>query len=126
MNSFSSVSLDPPLVLFSLGKEVSRLSAFTQTSHYAVHVLREDQADLCWRFVKSNNGFEDVATRINTKGVPIFDTCLARFELELTQTIDGGDHIIFLCQVLDTMVKNGDPLIFYNKHMNGIEEKTGN
>ena len=97
INSFASVSLDPPLVLFSLGNHIGRLSAFTRNKHYAVHILRSDQSSLCWDFTKSHNAFLHNDTRTNEFGIPIFDTCLARFELELDQLLEGGDHKIFLC-----------------------------
>lgn len=111
-NSFSSVSLDPPLVLWSIGRHSRRFDAFAEASHYAVHVLAEDQADLCWRFSKSGSDFSDLDLSWNEHGVPLLPQALARFECSVADRFAAGDHMILLGRVLDLETQDGPPLLF--------------
>lgn len=111
-NSFSSVSLDPPLVLWSIGRHSRRFDAFAGSSHYAVHVLAEHQADLCWRFSKSGSDFGDLDLSWNEHGVPLLPQALARFECSVADRFAAGDHMILLGRVLDLETRDGAPLLF--------------
>jgi flavin reductase (DIM6/NTAB) family NADH-FMN oxidoreductase RutF len=111
-NSFSSVSLDPPLVLWSIGRHSRRFDAFANASHYAIHVLAEDQADLCWRFSRSGADFADLDLSWNEHGVPLLPQSLARFECSVADRFAAGDHTILLGRVLDLETQNGAPLLF--------------
>jgi flavin reductase (DIM6/NTAB) family NADH-FMN oxidoreductase RutF len=111
-NSFSSVSLDPPLVLWSIGRHSRRFDAFANSSHYAIHVLAEDQADLCWRFSKSGSDFGDLDLSWNEHGVPLLPQALARFECSVADRFAAGDHMILLGHVLDLETQDGAPLLF--------------
>lgn len=111
-NSFSSVSLDPPLVLWSIGRHSRRFDAFANCAHYAIHVLAEDQADLCWRFSKSGYDFTDLHLAWNTHGVPLLPRALARFECSVADRFSAGDHMILLGRVLELETNEGAPLLF--------------
>jgi flavin reductase (DIM6/NTAB) family NADH-FMN oxidoreductase RutF len=111
-NSFSSVSLDPPLVLWSIGRHSRRFEAFANSSHYAIHVLAEHQADLCWRFSKSGSDFSDLDLSWNEHGVPLLPQALARFECGVADRFAAGDHMILLGHVLDLEMQDGAPLLF--------------
>jgi flavin reductase (DIM6/NTAB) family NADH-FMN oxidoreductase RutF len=111
-NSFSSVSLDPPLVLWSIGRHSRRFDAFANSSHYAIHVLAEDQADLCWRFSKSGSDFADLDLVWNEHGVPLLPRALARFECSVADRFAAGDHMILLGRVLELETQEGAPLLF--------------
>ena len=111
-NSFSSVSLDPPLVLWSIGRQSRRCDAFSNASHYAFHVLAEDQIDLCWRFSKSGTDFAGLDLSWNEHGVPLLPRALARFECSVADRFPAGDHMILLGHVLELETQDGPPLLF--------------
>ncbi len=99
-NSFSSVSLDPPLVLFSLGRRAYSLWDFLSTGHFAVNVLADDQHELSTRFARSmTDKFTGVDVETWDHGCPILAHCHANFECSIAYTYAGGDHVIFVGQV---------------------------
>lgn len=111
-NSFASVSLDPPLVLWSPARASSRFGAFVAAAHYAVHVLAEDRADLAGRFARSGQGFGPVAHEA-PHGVPLLaEGWVARFVCARTAVHDGGDHAIIVGRVLRVETAQGAPLVF--------------
>ncbi|MER8366131.1 flavin reductase family protein [Mesorhizobium sp. M0306] len=111
-NSFSSVSLNPPLVLWSIGRHSRRFEAFANSAHYAIHVLAEDQIDLCWRFSKSGTDFADLDLSWSEHGVPLLPRALARFECSVADRFPAGDHMILLGRVLELQTQEGLPLLF--------------
>lgn len=116
-NSFASVSMDPPLVLWSPAKSSSRFGVFSTVSHYAIHILAEDQADLCMRFAKGDAGFADLPHDLNAQGVPVLRGALARFDCAQHATHDGGDHLIVVGRVLRFDLVPGRPLLFSQGRM---------
>ena len=112
-NSFSSVSLDPPLVLWSASRASRRYPAFRDAEHMAIHVLAENQMDLCRAFSASAHAFDQVDWRESERGVPLLQGCLARFECERYAEYDGGDHAILVGRVLKASVRQGLPLLLY-------------
>jgi flavin reductase (DIM6/NTAB) family NADH-FMN oxidoreductase RutF len=111
-NSFSSVSLDPPMVLWSIGRHSRRFAAFAHCVHYAVHVLAADQAELCWRFAKSGTDFTGLELSLSSRGVPLLPRSLARFECAVANRVEAGDHVVLLGRVLEMRTESGAPLIF--------------
>ena len=113
-NSFSSLSLDPPLVLWAPDKSSRRCAYFTQAQHFAIHVLGQEQTDLCWQVAKDGNCLADANLPQNAEGVPILPDCLARFECSHYATYPGGDHEIVVGQVIRAAMRNtGDALAFF-------------
>lgn len=111
-NSFSSVSLDPPLILWSPAKTSSRHDFFAGATHFAIHVLAADQGELSSRFTRGGLGFNEFTWDENPEGVPIIPGTLSRFECERASVYDGGDHSILLGRVLRAAHREGDPLCF--------------
>jgi flavin reductase (DIM6/NTAB) family NADH-FMN oxidoreductase RutF len=111
-NSFASLSLDPALVLWSPAKAAQRYPFFATARHYAIHVLRQDQADLPARFSRSGPGFHGLDWLPNAEGVPTLPGALARFDCAQHATHDGGDHLIIVGQVLRLALEEGEPLVF--------------
>lgn len=111
-NSFSSLSLDPALVLWSPAKASQRYRFFAAARHYAIHVLGQDQADLPARFSRGGRGFEGLDWCRNAEGVPTLPGALARFDCAQHATHDGGDHLIIVGQVLRLALEEGEPLVF--------------
>lgn len=111
-NSFSSVSLDPPLVMWGIGRHSSRFAAFAECEHFAVHVLALEQHDLCWRFARSGQDFSGVDLAYNDEGAPLLPGALARFECKTTDRFTGGDHEMLLGRVLRMTSREGEPMVF--------------
>ncbi|AEG50856.1 flavin reductase domain protein FMN-binding protein [Sphingobium chlorophenolicum L-1] len=113
-NSFNSVSLDPPLVLWSLNKASSSLSAFLEGGHFAVHILSADQKDFSARF-GSRNGvrFADLEVDRGVGGVPLLRDCTTRFQCRLAFCYDGGDHQILVGEVVEFAHQDRPPLVYH-------------
>ncbi|CAG9169441.1 flavin reductase family protein [Cupriavidus pampae] len=115
-SSFNSVSLDPPLVLWSLAMRASSLPMFRAGSHYIINVLAASQLDLCQRFATlKGDRFAGVDYRLSENGLPILANALAWFECHNRSRYDEGDHVIFVgeverCGILDA---GGQPLVFH-------------
>ena len=111
-NSFSSLSLDPPLVLWSPAKSSQRYPFFAAAEHFAIHVLGQGQADWPRRFSRQGEGFAGLDWRTNAEGVPVLPGALARFDCRRHAVHDGGDHLIIVGQVLRLALEEGEPLVF--------------
>ncbi|WP_082497592.1 flavin reductase [Pseudorhodoferax sp. Leaf267] len=115
-NSFSSVSLEPPLVLWSLRKASKSIEIFRGARSFVINVLAEDQDHLSSRFATSSiaDKFDGVAWKTGYDDMPLVDDCVARFECSVFQQHDAGDHIVFIGQVQAfEVVREEDPLVFY-------------
>jgi 3-hydroxy-9,10-secoandrosta-1,3,5(10)-triene-9,17-dione monooxygenase reductase component len=120
-SSFNSVSLEPPLVLFSLGRASSSWDAFIHADLFGVNVLRESQQDLSTRFAKTaTDKFEGVPYELGATGVPLLKGVLAHFECRVRHRYDGGDHVIFVGEVLHFEHDEGDPLIYFGSRYRGL------
>ncbi len=113
-NSFNSVSLDPPMVLWSLARQARSLPAFQAATHWAVHVLAADQEALSNRFARSGEDkFAGLVLAHGLGGVPLLDGCAARFECRNAFQHEGGDHLIFVGEVLAFERAEREPLLFH-------------
>lgn len=115
VSAFSSLSLDPPLVLFCLGNSTSSMDAFKAFGHFAINILSERQRDLSIRFAsRSADKWQGVPTTTWTSGVPILSGCLANLECSLVNIVDGGDHQIFIGKVEKLKhQEGGSPLVYF-------------
>jgi flavin reductase (DIM6/NTAB) family NADH-FMN oxidoreductase RutF len=112
-NSFSSVSLDPPLVLWCLSRRSPSLEPLRSAEGFVVNVLSRDQESLVGRFSQpSTDKFAGVAWRSSRAGAPILDGAIAHFECAHHIEYDGGDHVIFVGRVESFAVRNGEPLVY--------------
>ncbi|MEM6563170.1 MAG: flavin reductase family protein [Pseudomonadota bacterium] len=112
VNSFSSVSLDPPMVLWCLANDSNRYAEFAEATHFAIHVLAEGQSELAWAFARSSQAFDALTVNVNEAGVPVFAECLARFECATAQRHAAGDHQIVVGHVTSAAYAAGQPLVF--------------
>lgn len=113
-NSFNSVSLDPPLVLWSLALQSTNLPAFRQARSWAVHILAADQEDMSSRFASAGaDKFAGLEVRDGPEGAPLIEGCAARFGCATAFEHEGGDHAIFIGRVIDFMAREALPLVFH-------------
>lgn len=113
VNSFTSVSLDPPLVLWSLERDSTTFATFEAATHYTVNILTESQQDLSQRFSQTENRhMEGLACETGENGCAILPHVLAFLECAIDQRLDGGDHIILLGRVMRFARFAGQPLLF--------------
>lgn len=114
-SSFNSVSLDPPLVLWSLAKTAQSIAAFCGSGHFAVHVLAADQASLSNHFARSGGDkFSSLEWEKGLLGSPLLTPYASRFECRTLHQYEGGDHIIFVGEVVNCDQQNGRPLVFHH------------
>jgi flavin reductase (DIM6/NTAB) family NADH-FMN oxidoreductase RutF len=114
-NSFSSVSLDPPLVLWSLQNNSDVFAHFASPRHYAINVLAREQQALSSHYAKKGQHvIEDAHFSPGKFGTPIIRDALVSFECEHHANHEGGDHVIIVGRVVDMAAREGgDPLLFY-------------
>ena len=113
-NSFSSVSLKPPMVLWSLAKTSSSIGAFHDAAHFAVHVLSAEQEALSVRFAtKGTDRFGGTTVDRGPDGIPMLPDCAARFICRTAHRHEGGDHVIFVGEVLQLQHSERPPLVFH-------------
>ena len=112
-NSFNSVSLDPPMVLWSIARTSSNIATFTAASHFAVHILASDQDVLASHFSKRGvDRFAGLSLDRGPGGVPLLDGCAARFQCRMAFQYEGGDHLILVGEVLEFDHHDREPLVF--------------
>jgi flavin reductase (DIM6/NTAB) family NADH-FMN oxidoreductase RutF len=125
VNSFGALSLEPPLVLWSLRRVSPSLPAFEAANHFAVNVLAETQVDLSRRFAAPQAGhgrFDEGHWTVGLGGAPVLAGCAAVFECERVAVHDGGDHRLFIGRVLRLADIALAPLIFQSGHYHMLGE----
>jgi flavin reductase (DIM6/NTAB) family NADH-FMN oxidoreductase RutF len=123
-NSFSSVSLDPPLVLFCLDRASHNLDAFRAAGRFAVNVLGDDQRDLSVRFSTTiGDRWDGVVWERWETGAPVLNGCLAALDCETEAIHEGGDHVIIVGRVKRlAAVADGKPLLYFRGNYATVEE----
>lgn len=116
VSSFASVSLKPPLVLICVDSLLSTHTAITDSGQFAVNILEQSQEHLSRRFAThENDKFTGVAWRSSRNGLPLIEGVLAVIECKLQDIFPGGDHTIFVGEVIDAEVGYGAPLLYYRR-----------
>jgi flavin reductase (DIM6/NTAB) family NADH-FMN oxidoreductase RutF len=128
-NAFSSLSLDPPLILVCVAKTASMHAALSDTSSFAVNILGENQDDISTLFAKHGRREEPLGgTPYHTGilGTPILDDCIAFVECKLRDQFPGGDHTIVVGEVVDFNLNDSsvDPLLFFKGRYRKLSEET--
>ncbi len=114
VNSFSSVSLDPPLILWCLAFNTPDFTAFRDTEHFAVNILAEGQITISERFASlDNDKFTGIDTIPGLANVPLINGCAAALECRKEATYPGGDHVIMMGRVARLHHRGLRPLLFY-------------
>ena len=113
-NSFSSVSLEPPLVSWCVGRESKLFDLFQVTNHFAVNILHSGQQSISQLFASPNDDkFGQIPWHAGMNGLPLLDESSCQFQCEIEHRYSGGDHTIVIGRVLDFYSKPMSPLIFH-------------
>ncbi len=114
-NSFNSVSLDPPLVVWSLNRRAENLAAFENAERYAINVLAHDQIELARKFSRPHaDRFDGVSFRLGAADAPLIEGCIAWFECRHHAMHRAGDHMLFIGHVETCERRNGVGLVFHH------------
>lgn len=114
VNSFNSVSLDPPLIVWSLANTLPCRPVFEECEYYSVNVLAADQMDLSQRFAsRLDDKFGGLEIDEGLYGVPLLRDCCARFECRNISRHNGGDHVVFISEVVRFDREDREPLLYF-------------
>jgi flavin reductase (DIM6/NTAB) family NADH-FMN oxidoreductase RutF len=122
-NSFTSLSLDPPMVLFCLDRNIQSFEAFHDNRHFAVNILSAGQKDMSSRFAQSGaEKWSGVEFETWETGCPILDGCLANLECDIESIHEGGDHVIIIGEVkrIACAEDGSAPLIYFRGGYAGL------
>ena len=124
VNSFNSVSLDPPMVLFSLDRDALSLPVFETAGRFAVNVLADHQEPLSNRFAqRKEEKWSGTRFTEGETGCRLIAGAMAHFECETYAQYDGGDHVIFVGRVVAMEIDTAaNPLVFYKGSYNGLSD----
>lgn len=115
VNSFSSVSLEPPLVLICLGHAVTIIDLFRESKCFGISVLAADQQEVSEKFArKGSDRFDGVGWFRGESGVPLLTGALATMECRVRHRVAAGDHDIFIGEMVRSAVSDGEPLIYFS------------
>lgn len=113
-NSFTSLSMDPPMVLWCPGRHLRSLPAFEHSTHFAINVLASDQHELSGKFARgASDKFEGVSTHEGVAGLPVLDGTVATFECRTVARHEAGDHVIYIGEIERYTHSEGKPLVFH-------------
>ncbi len=124
VNSFTSVSLDPPLVLVCLDARLSGLEVFLESRQFAVNILAEDQRAVSDHFANKGSDRADGIDALGVTGIPLISSALAHLECEIEAVHPGGDHTILVgrVQAVEHSSESGRaPLLFYRGRYRGLK-----
>lgn len=122
-NSFSSVSLDPPLVLWNIAKVSNSLRAYLAAERFAINVLGSEQRDLSDHFAQSDHTvFNGIEYSVSEHGVPILPGTIACFECRTHEVHDCGDHFIIIGEIEKFRSDDREPLLFYGGEYRRVQE----
>ncbi len=123
ISSFTSVSLEPPLILICLGHLVTSIDVFRDATHFGISVLRDDQRHVAQLFArKGQDRFDGLPWRPGVTGVPLVEGALAEMELRVVRKIRSGDHDIFIGEMVRGAVCEGNPLIYFASRYESLAE----
>jgi len=125
-NSFNSVSLQPPMILWSLARSSLSLPAFQEAEYFAVHILAEDQEEISGRFARrGEDKFAGLPLERGPGGIPLMQSYAARFICRSAYQYEGGDHIIFVGEVVDFDQHDRAPLLFHGGQYGQLNRTAG-
>jgi len=122
VNSFTSVSATPPLVLICIDYSSNILPLFRAARHYGISVLSDAQQQISTRFaMRGQDRFDGVDWTPGETGVPLIPEALAHFECAVRNVVEAGDHAIFIAEVVRLECRDGKPLLYYDSGYRRLE-----
>ncbi len=124
VNSFTSVSIEPILVSWCIGKSSSSVEAFNRSDRFAVNVLSESQKEECYIFAdsKDRERFSKTSWELSSDQLPVLTEVSAVLECKKVQTIDAGDHILLIGQVINLKKTDNKPMFYYKRNVSAVPE----
>lgn len=123
VSAFSSLSLNPPLILICIQKTTGSHYAFRESKAFVVNILKENQKDISNQFASHlPDKFSEIEYHHGIENIPVLNNCLANLECSLQNTIDGGDHTIFVGKVKKVHLNDGNPLVYWHSKYRKVEE----
>ncbi len=125
VNSFTSVSLEPPLILWCLGDQTFALDVFLQADYFVVNILSSDQENISTNFAIPGefDRFADISYQIGiAPKVPLINNCLANLQCSRHSIDRQGDHWVFISKIEDTIINYGTPLIYFESQYSSLKE----
>ncbi len=124
VNSFASVSLDPMLVLWSIDHKVTSLGDFTSSGKFAVHILADEQQELCKTFASKNvDRFSQCEWQFSENQLPIIDGAFAVLECKTFNVVEAGDHTILIGEVIRIQKDEKNPMLYHRRHFGAIPDQ---
>ena len=123
-NSFTSVSLDPPMILVCIDRKARIFNQFVDGARFAVNVLHEGQKELSTCFARKEDRFEGIEWSPGETGAPILPDVLATLECSVAQIVEAGDHIVVVGNVSHATWREGRPLLFFNSSYQALASET--
>ena len=115
VSAFCSVSMNPPLILVCIQKTTGSYHAFEESKVFVVNILSESQKDISNQFAfKHEDKFAGISYQKGIEDLPVLDDCLVNLECQLKHSYDGGDHTIFVGEIVKTTVRDGKPLSYFH------------
>ena len=125
VNSFTSVSLSPPLILVCIDRQTSILHHFRSATRFGINVLDENQKELSTCFARSGHDrFSGTPWIPGETGAPVLPAVLATMECEVTQMVEAGDHVVVIGAALHATWREGQPLIYFNSSYQRLRSGT--
>ena len=122
-NSFTSVSLDPPILLICIAKSALSKSVFSECEHFGVNILRSTQLDISALFAsKSAEKFDKADYEKSLQGTPVIKETLANFICRRQKSVDAGDHLVIFGEVIDFWSDDGSPLLYFNGNYCSVDQ----
>jgi flavin reductase (DIM6/NTAB) family NADH-FMN oxidoreductase RutF len=123
INSFSSLSLVPPLVMVAIDRDCVFRDYFETSGFYTVNILRQEQTDLSIRFAQLPEGrFAGVTWSPGTTGSPVIEGVLGVLDCRTVSVMDAGDHRVLVAEVVDVQIREGQPLLFFAGNYAALHE----
>jgi flavin reductase ActVB len=124
VSAFTSVSLDPPLVLICIENTAGSIDALKNSKMFVVNVLNSEQTEVSERFASpAADKFAETDHELNIDGIPVISNCIANITCGVVETYDGGDHTIFVGHVDDAVFGDGDPLVYFRSGYHTIGDR---
>ena len=115
VNSFTALSLSPPLVLFSLDKKSSSLIKYKKSKLFGINILTKKQANISINFAKKNARWDNIPYFTSNLDTPFINNCVGNIECMNLKSFIEGDHVLFICKVLNASFKNKTkPLLYFD------------